>query len=478
MPAVSVEQVIPLAVGDTSVALIVWRARAAHGEGFRFCLPLARVADASQVVASSVVGRVPGSAEVLIDATALDPFVRELVTAICFATPGAEPAPVVASASDANQAPGPVPAAAVALQYRRTNALDSSRLKPADAAGWTIRRSRAEQSNTSIRVGDGAIFKLLRKVERGMHPELEMARYLTDRAHFPATPALLGWIDSGDTTLAILQAYVPNDGDGWTWLTERLRADPAAAGLGWLERLGERTGELHVALAADTADPAFAPETISTADWQGWKAAVLSMGERLARDLQDCAAALDADARTAADEYCARVATLDAALSGLLPAADLRKPGGGALKKTRHHGDYHLGQVLVAQDDAVIVDFEGEPLRPLAERRAKHCALRDVAGMLRSFHYAAAIAGVSDDGWVDAATERYLRGYFRRAQSSCGCPPGRDAALRLVRFFSLEKALYEVRYELANRPAWVAIPLDAVNRLLALAAGGSRAPSA
>lgn len=447
-PVVSIEQVSPLPIAEPPVALIIWKAAPAHRDRLRLCLPLALVGDVSGVDANAIVGRVPGSANFLIDATALDGVVRSLVTSIFSAT--ANPA-------------------GASLHFHRSDALHPDPMSAADATALAIRRSRVEQSNTSIRVGAGAIFKLLRKLEGGTHPELEMGRFLTERAHFAATPALLGWIDWGDTTLAILQAFVANDGDGWTWLVERLRSDPTAAGLTWLQRLGERTGELHMALAADTTDPDFAPEDITATDWQTWKAGVLAMAQRLARDLIDPATLLEEGAGAAAAEFSARAATLERALSGLLPVV-------GTLKKTRHHGDYHLGQVLVARDDAFIVDFEGEPLRPLAQRRAKHCALRDVAGMLRSFHYAAAVAGLPDDGWLDAATESFLSGYFLRAQHSPGCPPDRRSALRLVRFFAIEKAFYEISYELANRPRWAGIPLTAINRLLAAAADDAGTP--
>jgi trehalose synthase-fused probable maltokinase len=183
------------------------------------------------------------------------------------------------------------------------------------------------------------------------------------------------------------------------------------------------------------------------------------MSQRAAHALQESADTLDDRTRLAAHEYLGRMDQLDGILDGLLRDA-------GHLKKTRHHGDFHLGQVLVHDGDAAIVDFEGEPMRPLAERRAKHCALRDAAGMLRSLAYAAAVAGLAGQEWLESATDRFLDGYFERALSSPGCPQDRGAALRLVQFFTIEKALYEILYELSNRPTWVGIPLTAFNRLL------------
>jgi trehalose synthase-fused probable maltokinase len=360
-----------------------------------------------------------------------------------------------------------------ALHFHHTAAIMATEFARAAGAAWPVKRSRVEQSNTSIRVGSEGIFKLIRKLERGIHPELEMARYLTERVHFPATPQLLGWIDSGDTTLAIMQAFVANDGDGWTWLLERLRSGVPDVGLRWLHTLGQRTGELHVALGQETDDPAFAPEEIREEDWRVWTQGTLSMARRAVEGLHAGRAGLEEKTQAAALDYQRHAARLDHVLTRLLP--------GSGLRKTRHHGDYHLGQVLVHDDDAVIVDFEGEPMRALAERRAKHNALRDVAGMLRSLDYAAAVAGrepggrepggvVYDHGaWLDAATQAFLAGYFERAAAAPGCPHDRASALRLVQFFTVEKALYEILYELANRPAWVGIPLHAINRTLAAA---------
>jgi trehalose synthase-fused probable maltokinase len=159
------------------------------------------------------------------------------------------------------------------------------------------------------------------------------------------------------------------------------------------------------------------------------------------------------------------------------------------LMKTRLHGDYHLGQVLVQGEDAVIIDFEGEPLRPLAERRAKQVPLRDVAGMLRSFDYAAAVAlrlGPASeperaaaarriDAWSRAASAAYLDAYFARAAGSPGCPKDRELVLRLLRAFALDKALYEVLYEFANRPDWLAVPLLSVINVLRVAPGTAAA---
>jgi len=440
LPRLSIEHVVPLAVAGCRSAHVVWRASPSNGAVFRVAMPLALVDDESGIDERAIVGRVPPCQEFLIDATGLDPVVRTLVNSLL----------------------GDV--AFDGLEFHHTAAFTATEFAREAAAAWPVKRSRVEQSNTSIRVGTEGIFKLIRKLERGIHPELEMGRYLTERAHFAATPQLLGWIDAGDTTLAIMQAFVANDGDGWTWLLERLRRGVPDAGLRWLHRLGQRTAELHVALGQETDDPAFAPEDIRPEDWQLWKQGTLSMAQRVVEGLHGGRAELDEMTRAAALDYQHHAVQLDRLLSRLLPDSGLRK--------TRHHGDYHLGQVLVHDDDAVIVDFEGEPMRALGERRAKHNALRDVAGMLRSLHYAAAVAGgdtVDHSAWRDAASQSFLGGYFEHAAAAPGCPSDRASALRLVQFFTVEKALYEILYELANRPAWVCIPLRAVNRTLAAA---------
>jgi len=456
LPALSIDYLAPLPAAGCRSAYIVWQARPPNGAAFRVAMPLALVTDLSGVDERAIVGRVPSSegrvpssAPTLIDASGLDPVVRMLVSSMLGNL----------------ELDG--------LKFHHTTAISATEFARAAAAAWPVKRSRVEQSNTSIRVGTEGICKLIRKLERGIHPELEMARYLTERAHFTATPQLFGWIDAGDTTLAILQAFVANDGDGWTWLLERLRDGAPDAGLRWLHTLGQRTGELHVALGQETDDPAFVPEDIRPEDWQAWKQGTLSMAQRAVEGLHAGLAGLDEMTRGAAFDYQRHAARLDHLLTRLLP--------GSGLRKTRHHGDYHLGQVLVRDDDAVIVDFEGEPMRALAERRAKHNALRDVAGMLRSLDYVAAVAARDTGGreargaaydygaWLDAATQSFLAGYFERAAVAPGCPHDRASALRLVQFFTVEKALYEILYELANRPAWVGIPLQAINRTLAAA---------
>jgi maltose alpha-D-glucosyltransferase/alpha-amylase len=277
------------------------------------------------------------------------------------------------------------------------------------------------------------------------------------------------------SSLALLQAYVENQGDGWSftvdYVARRIESRAADETFGdyaaLAQALGRRTAELHRAFAAGT-DPAFAPEPVARDDLAAWarqiRAEAQATFERLQRRRDDLSPA----ARAGADVL---LGAREAAL------AAVAVPEGEAGKKIRHHGDFHLGQVLLRDNDWVIIDFEGEPARSLEERRAKHSPLRDVAGMLRSFDYAAAAAvervAVGGEGAAPAAQARAWEGIARRAfldaYSEAAGPLYPAAAPALLRLFELEKAYYELRYELDNRPSWAAIPLAGIKRLLGLA---------
>lgn len=454
-PAAALATLVPIAVPGLTAAVAIWTVEPPARPPLRLFLPLAVFPEGHlSATEPAAIAALPGQSGVLGDAFAADDFVRQFARLMLD--------------NDAE-----IPAE---LQPGRTAAIDTLGREPAQ--GWPIRRSSAQQSNTSIRIGDAAIMKVIRKLEQGVHPELEMGRFLSERAHFSATPALLGWIDSAASTLAVLQAFVPNEGDGWAWILERLRGSAAQrhSTLPWIRKLGERTAQMHVALATSTGDAAFEPEPARASDWQRWMGEIEAMARRVLDALNGKRRELDATARLTADAFEDRSSDLAGILSRLVPAAS-------GVAKTRHHGDYHLGQVLVTGGDVTIVDFEGEPLRPLAERRAKHVPLRDVASMLRSFAYAAAVAErdlpeslpanrraesvASLQNWAGEAADAYLESYFGRAGAG-----DREAATRLVRFFTIEKALYEVLYEVANRPEWVPIPLCSVLALLDQPNGG------
>jgi trehalose synthase-fused probable maltokinase len=326
-----------------------------------------------------------------------------------------------------------------------------------------VRVIGAEQSNTSIVFDDELILKMFRRLELGVNPELETLQFLT--AHgFSNIAALGGWYAySGGplaATLGILQAFVRGGLDGWELALDEIAAAPERF-LTRLRRLGEVTGEMHSVLASDPNDPAFAVETPSVETLGLLTATVDEEIEQVFLELPD-------------DEALAPIAGRGEEVREQL---SILTHGGPAGKVIRTHGDYHLGQVMWAGDDCVILDFEGEPARSLADRRRKRSPLRDVAGMLRSFAYAASAAsflrGVeAPAGWEQQARARFLDGYLATVDRSL-LPPGETALERLLSVFELEKAVYELRYELDNRPDWVRIPVAGIERLIEKAAAAS-----
>jgi maltose alpha-D-glucosyltransferase/alpha-amylase len=358
----------------------------------------------------------------------------------------------------------------------------------------SLRRLRGEQSNTSVVCDDRLVLKVFRRLGVGENPDLEVGRFLTLRARFPHVPQLAGFArhvgPAGDRTVAVLTTFVANEGDGWTWTLARLRdyyaaartqqpSGPVTAPTDYLaaaRRLGEITGELHVALASDPDEPAFAPEPVTPPDLEAWGAAVVAQVAGAVAELRDVPAAA---AGPGLERVLARAGTAAARIRHAIG-----RLAGVPLWKTRVHGDYHLGQVLRVAgpgDRFAILDFEGEPARPLAERRARHSPLRDVAGMLRSFTYASwagLFEAAGEDvaawepwraAWEGAAGAAFLQGYLA-ATVERGVklvPASPDVLALLLSVFSLEKAAYEVSYEINNRPAWLPIPLAAFERELA-----------
>lgn len=334
-----------------------------------------------------------------------------------------------------------------------------------------------EQSNTSIIYGDRAIMKVYRRLVAGPNPEVELGRYLTG-AGFPAVPRLLATAqlvgpDGFAADLLVLQDFVPNDGDGWAWAVgaasealttcnspdevttwlaqERATLDRAAT-------LGATTAQLHAALAAATGSDLH-PLPVTASDRAAWAAT-------LRREADETIAALDRAGHTA-PALRAAVTT-----AGAIPLAEVTAGG----LRTRVHGDYHLGQVLRGADGWIILDFEGEPARSLAERRQHQSPLMDVAGMVRSWDYAAqSAAAARNDGaamalaarWGATVRERFLAAYWAAANRATVpfLPPTQEDRDTLLRAFEAQKALYEVRYELNNRPDWLHIPAGAVIRL-------------
>ena len=349
--------------------------------------------------------------------------------------------------------------------------------------------------------------KAYRRLQPGVSPDLEIGRFLTEEAEFYNTPPLAGAVeytrpDAEPITLGILQGFVPNQGDGWTYtldylsryLEDRLVTSWSLEGgesqvreseavdsffTGLMHILGLRTGELHEAFAIPTGDPAFAAEPVSAEEASEWVENVLSELKQTFKVLKKRRDRLPEAVAADVERLLERRAELAARIKSV-PVGDLD------ILKTRHHGDYHLGQVLVAGGDFQIIDFEGEPARPLAERRRKQSPLRDVAGMLRSFSYAArsALAGVSAERgdrageleswarlWEERTREIFLEGYREGARECPSYPADPEHARKLIELFMLEKALYEVRYELDNRPEWLWIPVRGILDLLDEPAG-------
>ena len=363
-----------------------------------------------------------------------------------------------------------------------------------------VQRFGVEQSNSSVIIGEQVALKVYRKIATGVHPELEIAQYLSHEAGYANTPALLGSLeymdDAGEPALlAIAQQYLFNQGDGWQVMVEYLDrelemraltrsgesgeaagalADSHEQNLALVERLGQRIAEMHRAFARPTERPAFTPETAGGEELDEWVGHALRQVDDALGSLERNRAALEGRAAAQAD------AVLQART---LAEARIRAAGelDAGVLMTRLHGDLHLGQVLVVERDFYVIDFEGEPARDLAARRNKSSALRDVAGMLRSFDYAAWSAAyklmerrpdatdtiLADAlAWRDQAVTRFLDGY-REHLGDCDVWPGSEEdGWRLLDLFLLEKAFYELGYELANRPQWLDIPLAGIVTLL------------
>lgn len=359
----------------------------------------------------------------------------------------------------------------------------------------------AQGTNTTVAVDAQFFLKIYRQVHDGINPELEMGRFLTEVAHFEHSVPVAGAIeyqrnDGVTRTLGLLQGYIENQGDGWTYTLDYLERflmdcqtgvgdlpltpeDAHGAYLVMARRLGGRTGELHRALALHIGDPAFDPEPISEQDIATWKHKIRNEAGVAVDALKQGLNALPVRVQSVAGALLESWEPLVARTLALVPERL-------SAVKTRYHGDLHLGQVLVVQNDFVIIDFEGEPARTFAERRAKHSALRDVAGMLRSFDYAAfaalyrlsaeqpdAFGRLEPHAQIFEATaaKAFMAGY-QEAIYDCPVMPGDAvAAEHLLTLFILEKAFYELRYEIHHRPNWVGVP---VNGILALIEAATR----
>ncbi|TAH36941.1 MAG: maltose alpha-D-glucosyltransferase [Planctomycetota bacterium] len=376
-----------------------------------------------------------------------------------------------------------------------------------------------EQSNTSFALGQRFVLKLFRRVDEGVNPDFEVSRFLSEQVGFPHAPPFAGALEyrahGHEHTLGVLHGFVANEGDAWSYtlghldryfeqvvsrrggyggvgappvlpagLLDRSGAELSAASTelvgGYLEAarlLGQRTAALHIALASETADPAFAPEPFGALYQRGLYQSMRNLAGRTLQNLNARLSGLAEPARSAAAAVLAR---RDAILN--LFRALTNRPI--TAWRIRIHGDYHLGQVLWTGKDFVILDFEGEVTRPIGERRIKRNALRDVVAMLRSFNYATHAAQLRQEKlgvvpasrlpqlepwgrhWNDAVTGVFLRAYLAQAGKSRFLPQAREELEALLALYQLERALYEVGYEMDHRPDWLQIPLQGILQLL------------
>ncbi|HYJ79029.1 MAG TPA: maltose alpha-D-glucosyltransferase [Longimicrobiaceae bacterium] len=370
----------------------------------------------------------------------------------------------------------------------------------------------AEQSNTSIVFDDRLVLKVYRKLEQGINPDLEVTRYLVERGGFGNVPALAGWMDyvdgdGGRSAVAGLFRFVPNRGDAWTvtlraldrYLSaaSRSAADPetvagreavgrmAGDAFPAFRRLGGTTARMHLALARPSDDRAFAPEPVDRGDVQRWIQAFRRQVDAVTGELGRRVDVLPGSFPGGVRDRLAALVRSAPDLRGR--AEDLRALAGAGTLRTRLHGDYHLGQVLRAEEagpdgtEWYVLDFEGEPARPLDERRAKLSPLRDVAGMLRSFGYAVRVALQDFQGedlsvrtalekwsaaWEQEARAHFLAGYREAVGDAPIVPANEELLLRALAVFELEKAVYELGYEANNRPDWIGVPLQGIEAIL------------
>ncbi|HEV7515003.1 MAG TPA: putative maltokinase, partial [Thermoanaerobaculia bacterium] len=499
--------------GLADAAVLLLAVEYAQGEPETYALPLAfasgeRAALLRERLPQALVARIEGEDEgVLFDALADPDFATGLLEAIARRRRfrGEDERELVA-----------FPTAAFRRLANAANGANTTHATPVTALAPTLHEG--EQSNSSLIYGDRFVLKLFRRLDPGINPDLEIGRFLTEEAAFPHTAPVAGGIElrrDGEEplTLAILHGFVPNEGDAWTYTldalgryVERALAEggthapalPHGSILDSAERdlpaatyqrmgtylpsaqlLGERTAELHLALASRPDRPGFEHEPFSLLYQRSLYESIRTAASRNFQLLEQRLGQLPDDAAHLARQVLAGRDRLAERLAGLLTA----KISG---VRIRIHGDYHLGQVLYTGRDFVILDFEGEPARPLSERRLTRSPLRDVAGMLRSFHCAAHAAFLAEaergvvqgpalqalSGWLHfwerSAAAAFLGAYLARSRagSALYLPPTRPELSLLLDVFLLEKAVHELGTELNHRPDWVGVPLAGILQVL------------
>jgi maltose alpha-D-glucosyltransferase/alpha-amylase len=346
-----------------------------------------------------------------------------------------------------------------------------------------IRCGSSDQSNSAVVFGSQLFLKVFRKLEAGLNPDHEIAQFLTNRTSFTRLPRVAGAIEyrtpGGEAiTLAVLQAWVPNQGNAWEAMLADLKRVLAGGDFHEddLIRLGQRTAEMHNALASCMDLAEFSPEAMTSHDIDRLVARLQHRAKKILTSVEELLQSDTTKSKAVNRDKLTQLLKLAPAIDEVAE----RIKNSPLAAKTRVHGDYHLGQVLCQDHDFIILDFEGEPARPLAERRAKDCPLRDVAGMIRSFSYAAHV-GLLDYAkpqaptpeqkqiaveWRRKCEEFFWRSYLQTAADAIFLPADEQATRTLLDFYIVEKALYELGYEVNNRPDWVEIPLVGILELL------------
>jgi maltose alpha-D-glucosyltransferase / alpha-amylase len=377
------------------------------------------------------------------------------------------------------------------LEFRRGERL----LREACEVEGPVRAVNTEQSNSTALVGEKLVIKLFRRLAPGINPEIEIGRFLTDVVRFANSPALLGTVelveDEGRSSLAVVHEFIGNQGEAWTVTSaylerfveeQRLLATDDAgqsSELGayqlLIAQIGLRLAQMQIALASrdDIAD--FRPDPITEKDVAKWIAGIVARGKRVRDRLAAQRAALAEPDRAMAEQLIDATQDMEGTLRWLVPK-------GLDARKIRTHGDFHLGQVLIAKDDVFIIDFEGEPNRTIADRRAKAPAARDVAGLVRSVDYSTTAAlerapkstpeehdklALALAVWRDMSAATFVRAYREAMTDARLWPQDPAESDRLLDLFLIEKALYEIEYELSHRPQWLRVPLAGTLRILA-----------
>ena len=404
---------------------------------------------------------------------------------------------------DATADPGFVALVLENLRAARTIEADQRRIEFAPTARFPDDGSIAtqdvhavdtEQSNTTVLVGADYVIKLFRRLEQGLNPEIEVGRFLTETVPFAHIPPLLGSVELEEngarSAFAVVHGFVQNQGDAWTVTNAYLdrfveeqrlltadaagHSDEQAAYLRRMDQVGRRVAELQLALASRDDIVDFAPEAIAADDVRSWTEGLLRRAGRAFDDLAQRRSELSEHDRQLVDALLPYRERLPARLRELLPETV-------DAMKIRHHGDFHLGQMLIVKDDVSIIDFEGEPRRSIEDRRRKAPAARDVAGLIRSIDYSAtaalqrALNSAPDEhgklaraleAWREHAAAAFMAAYRSSLTNARLWPQSLEAADRLLDFFLLEKAFYEIEYELAHRPDWLRVPLAGTWRIL------------